>query len=500
MHVITTLRLEKETLRVKCNEFEKTVDKGKELHDKATKLLGKERTEVKNHRDQLKQKQEELEFQAKKTDDAEKLAISLQTQLEEAKRQKEVALHEMEGRLQGSVKEVESLTQEIENLNNERLALKKAESRVVNMSEEKRRLEKETNQLHRRLEEEQTKTAEKETLAQQLTSQLRLGEEKVLVSDEELRKMETELHKCREKLTTLEQGSYSKRKLETSKAVLETKLQEKESKEQAQENDFETTKKQALNIRAYEEIRDRCRRYRIERNEARDELVKLGNLSKRPSSPMPTRKGAGLMETTKKQALNAYAYQEIRDRCRRYRIERNEARDELVKLGKLSKRPSSPMPTRKGAGLMDTNHKSQQKLEGSSARHVQVTRATDSEDRDMRHPTVLPTQYANYRSVVPVTSSGNANHVDGCSSRKHPNATTSLPVNQPGVLSVSTLTPVSQLSHCNNKHDITINSTVFLLNQFGQPEFGEVAYLGKTCGDVFPQEYVGVVFDLPGKV
>ena len=454
---ITTLRQENETLRAKCDEFEKAVSK------------------VKNLTDQLKHKQEKLAFQARKVEDAEKLAISckteanktisdltsekqtledciktgqneqlsLQTQLEEAKRQKEVALREMEGRLQGSVKEIEGLKQEIADLKGERLALKKAESWVATMSEEKRRLEKETKQLHRRLEEEQRKTAEKETLAQQLESRLTFAEEKVLVSDEELGKKETELRKCREKLTTLERESHSKRKLQTSKAALETKLQESESKGQAQENDFETSKK----------------------------LV-----------------------------LSTYAYEEIRERMRRYRIERNEARDELVKLGKLSKRPSSPMPSRRAAGLMDTNHKSQQKLEGSSARHVQVTRATDCEDRDMKNPTALLTHDAKLRSVAPVTSSGNANHVDGCSSRKHLNATTSLPVNQPGVLSVSTLTPVSQLSHCNNKHDITINSTVFLVNQFGQPEFGKVAYLGKTCGDVFPQEYVGVVFDSPGKV
>ena len=453
---ITTLIQENETLRAKCDEFEKAV------------------SEVKILADQLKHKQEELEFQARKAEDAEKLAIccrteaiktvsdftvekqtledciktgqdeqiSLQTQLKEAKsqkRQKEVALHEMEGRLQGSVKEIEGLKQKIAALKNGRL-LKEAESRIAIMSEEKRRLEKETNQLHRRLGQEQRKIGEKETLAQQLKSQLTLAEEKVLVCDEELRTMETELRKSIEKLKTLEQENRLKRKLETNKAALETKLQDSESNRQALENEFEKKKKELEN-----------------------------------------------------------AYKEVRELCRRYRTERNKAIEELGKLGKSTKHPSSPMLTRKGSLLMDTNHKSQQKLEGSSARHVQGTKARDSENRDMKDPTIFLAQNAKFRSVAPVTSSGNTNHVDGLSARKQPNATTPLPAIQPRSLSLITLSPVSQLSHC-DKQNITINSPVYLLNAFGRNDVGKVAYLGKTCGDVFPQEYVGVVFDSPGKV
>ena len=454
---ITTLRQENETLRAKCDEFEKAV------------------SEVKNLTDQLKHKQDELEFLARKAEDAEKLAIScrteanktisdltgekqtledciktgqdeqfsLQTQLKEAKsqkRQKEVALHEMEGRLQDSVKEIEDLKQEIANLNNERLALEKAESRKAASFEEKLRLEKEINQLHRRLEEKQRETAEKETLAQQLKSRLTLAEEKVLLSDEELRTVETELRNFREKSRTLEEANHVERKLETSKAALETKLQESESSRQALAIELEEVKKNHEN-----------------------------------------------------------AYKEVRDISKRYRTERNEARAVLEKLGKSTKHPSSPMVTRKGSLVMDTSHKSQQKLEGSSASHVQGTRARNSGNRDMIDPTVLLAQHAKSRSVDPVTSSGNANHFDGLSARKQQHATTSLPAIQPGSLSLITLTPVSQLSHC-DKQRITIGSTVFLSNAFGRNDVGKVAYLGKTRGDVFPQEYVGVVFESPGKV
>ncbi|XP_062511316.1 unconventional myosin-XVIIIa-like [Corticium candelabrum] len=353
-------------MKTKCAKYESDVAKAEEAKNEVIVRLSKEEAKVKGLDGQLQHKENNLrilENQISKHVDRNEF---LQQQLEEVesqKQQKEVALTKMEGRLQGGINEIDGLQQRIAELQCECLTLKEAESCTKTKFEEKLQLEQQnTDQLHRHLEEEQGKAAKKEIIIQQVRSLLTFGEGRAHVCDENSRAMETELHKCRE-LMTLEQENHSKCKLE--KKLFETKLQESESSRHALENELEKTKRELS------------------------------------------------------------AFQEAHERCRKYCTERNEASDELVKLGKLSKCPSSPiLLTRKGAGLMDSSCKSQQKLEGLARQ--------GTGDQDMKNPTVLLLQQAKSRSVAPVTSSGNANHVDG-SSRKHLIATTSLPVNQPGV-------------------------------------------------------------------
>ena len=397
---ISLLSQGKEEMETKCAKYGSSVAKAEEEKREVIVRLSKEETKVKDLAGQLQRNQKYVRSLEEQISEHEGKNELLQQQLEEVetqKQQKEVALNRIERRLKSRVDEIDSLNQRIADLQRECLTLEKAESCTKTRFEEKLQLEQQnTEQLRRHLKEEQGKAAEKEIIIQQLRPQLELAKQKAHVSDENSRTMETELSQYRE-LMTFEQENHLKCKVE--KAALETKLLESESSRHALEKNLETANREHLN-----------------------------------------------------------AYQEVLERYRRYRNERNDARDELVKLGKLIKYPRSPMLTRKsGSWIMDTDQKSQQKLEGGSAR--QRTRTAGSGE-DMRDPKVLLKQNGKFRPTASETSKGSANHVNGCPAHNQVNATTSLTATPGMHLSLSVLTSISQLSHC-DKQNITIGSEVY---------------------------------------